>query len=106
MTDDYELSVTENNELYDEYLSIVNSKNELQAQLDNLVSEINSISCPPIELASPSMKLEQLFCIISILVLLDLSMMKAYTFSINYDSIPAGMSVSNSELLTLQEHPT
>ena len=38
MTDDYERSELENNDLYDDYLSIVNSKNELQAQLDNLIS--------------------------------------------------------------------
>ena len=78
-------------------LSIVNSKNELQAQLDNLVSEINSISCPPIELASPSMKLEQLFCTYQYISPIRLEYDESiYTFSVNYDSIPSGMSVSKS----------
>jgi hypothetical protein len=36
MTDDYELSEADNNQLYEEYSSLLNSKNELQAQLDNL----------------------------------------------------------------------
>jgi hypothetical protein len=50
MTNDYEQSEAENNQLYDDYSGLLNSKNELQAQLDNLISEINTISCPPIEL--------------------------------------------------------
>ena len=62
MTDDYERSELENNDLYDEYLSIVNSKNELQAQLDNLVNEIINFSCPLIQLSESNMVREQLFC--------------------------------------------
>ena len=61
MTDDYERSELENNDLYDEYLGIVNSKNELQAQLDNLVNEISNLSCPTIQLSESNMSNEQLF---------------------------------------------
>ena len=59
MTDDYERSELENNDLYDEYLGIVNSKNELQAQLDNLVNEISNLSCPTIQLSESNMSNEQ-----------------------------------------------
>ena len=97
MTDDYELSVIENNELYDEYLSIVNSKNELQVQLDRLISEINEINCPPIDLASSDMITEQLFCtfeeINKIIFNWDESV---YEFSFIQDSIPNGISIIKS----------
>ena len=97
MTDDYELSVTENNELYDEYLSIVNSKNELQVQLDRLISEINEINCPPIDLASSDMRTEQLFCtfeeINKIIFNWDESV---YEFSFIQDSIPDGINIAKS----------
>ena len=54
MTNDYELSEQYNNELYEDYLALVNSKNELQARLDNLISEI-SFACPSIEFTNLSM---------------------------------------------------
>ena len=97
MTDDYELSVIENNQLYDEYLSIVNSKNELQVQLDRLISEINEINCPPIDLASSDMRTEQLFCtfeeINKIIFNWDESV---YEFSFIQDSIPDGINIAKS----------
>ena len=96
MTNDYEEALTENDELYDEYLSLANSKNELQVQLDNLVSEINSTSCPPIELADLEMTAEQLFCtsqaISPIKLLYDESI---YSVSFFQDSIPQGLRVVN-----------
>ncbi len=94
MTNDYEEALTENDELYDEYLSLTNSKNELQVQLDNLVSEINRLSCSPIELSSSDMLTEQLFCtweqINPIVFEYDESV---YSFSFIQDSIPQGISI-------------
>ena len=96
MTDDYERSELENNDLYDEYLSIVNSKNELQAQLDNLVNEIINFSCPLIQLSESNMVREQLFCtgqpISPIKFLYD---NQVYSFSYVQDSIPQGIRVVN-----------
>ena len=96
MTDDYERSELENNDLYDEYLSIVNSKNELQAQLDNLVNEIINFSCPLIQLSESNMVREQLFCtgqpISPIKFLYD---NQVYSVSYVQDSIPQGISVVN-----------
>ena len=97
MTNDYEQAELENSDLYDEFLSIVNSRNELQAQLDNLVNDINSISCPPIEVTSATMKFEQLFCTYEYIDPIRLEYDETiYTFSVNYDSIPAGISVNKS----------
>ena len=96
MTDDYERSELENNDLYDEYLSIVNSKNELQAQLDNLVNEIINFSCPLIQLSESNMVREQLFCtgqpISPIKFLYD---NQVYSVSYVQDSIPQGIRVVN-----------
>ena len=96
MTDDYERSELENNDLYDEYLSIVNSKNELQAQLDNLVNEITNFSCPLIQLSESNMVREQLFCtgqpINPIKFLYD---NQVYSVSYVQDSIPQGIRVVN-----------
>ena len=96
MTDDYERSELENNDLYDEYLSIVNSKNELQAQLDNLVNEVINISCPLIQLSESNMVREQLFCtgqpISPIKFLYD---NQVYSVSYIQDSIPQGIRVVN-----------
>ena len=96
MTDDYERSELENNDLYDEYLSIVNSKNELQAQLDNLVNEIINFSCPLIQLSESNMVREQLFCtgqpISPIKFLYD---NQVYSVSYVQDSIPQGIRVIN-----------
>ena len=96
MTDDYERSELENNDLYDEYLSIVNSKNELQAQLDNLVNEIINFSCPLIQLSESNMVREQLFCtgqpISPIKFLYD---NQVYSVSYIQDSIPQGIRVVN-----------
>ena len=96
MTDDYERSELENNDLYDEYLGIVNSKNELQAQLDNLVNEISNLSCPTIQLSESNMSNEQLFCtgqrISPLKFLYDETI---YSLSFIQDSIPNGISVIN-----------
>ena len=96
MTDDYERSELENNDLYDEYLGIVNSKNELQAQLDNLVNEISNLSCPTIQLSESNMSNEQLFCtgqrISPLKFLYDEAI---YSLSFIQDSIPNGISVIN-----------
>ena len=96
MTDDYERSELENNDLYDEYLSIVISKNELQAQLDNLVNEITNFSCPLIQLSESNMVREQLFCtgqpINPIKFLYD---NQVYSVSYVQDSIPQGIRVVN-----------
>ena len=96
MTDDYERSELENNDLYDEYLSIVNSKNELQAQLDDLVNEIINFSCPLIQLSESNMVREQLFCtgqpISPIKFLYD---NQVYSVSYVQDSIPKGIRVVN-----------
>ena len=96
MKDDYEQAESENNDLYDTYLSILNSKNELQAQLDNLVNEINSISCSAIQLSDPNMNKEQLFCtaqpISPIKFLYD---EEIYSVSYVQDSIPQGIRVVN-----------
>ena len=96
MTDDYERSELENNDLYDEYLGIVNSKNELQAQLDNLVNEISNLSCPTIQLSESNMSNEQLFCtgqrISPLKFLYDEAI---YSLSFIQDSIPSGISIVN-----------
>ena len=96
MTDDFERSELENNDLYNEYLRIVNTKNELQAQLDNLVNEISIFSCPIIQLSESNMSKEQIFCtqqrIRPLKFLYDESI---YSFSFIQDSIPDGISIIN-----------
>jgi len=96
MTNDYEQSEAENNQLYDDYSGLLNSKNELQVQLDNLISEINTISCPPIELFNSDMVTEQLFCtaqsINPIKYIYDEAI---YSLSFIQDSIPQGIRIVN-----------
>ena len=94
MTNDYEQSEAENNQLYDDYSGLLNSKNELQAQLDNLISEINTISCPAIEYSNSDMKSEQLFCTFEIIdpIKFDFDD-EIYTLSFIQDSIPWGVSI-------------
>ena len=98
MTDDYDEAITDNDELYDEYLSLQSSKTELQVQLDNLVSEINIVSCPPIEYSNSDMASEQLFCtngyITPIEYVFDESI---YSFSFIQDSIPDGINIIKSD---------
>ncbi len=94
MTNEYEEALTENDELYDEYLNLINTKNELQVQLDNLVSEINSISCPPIEFTSSSMKSEQLFCTFEEINPISFEFDESvYAFSFIQDSVPEGITI-------------
>jgi surface protein len=94
MTDDYEQSEAENNQLYDDYSGLLISKNELQAQLDNLISEINTISCPPIEYSNSDMKSEQLFCTFEIIDPIKFDFDDdIYTLSFIQDSIPQGVSI-------------
>jgi hypothetical protein len=76
----------------------VKNKNELQAQLDNLISEINTISCPPIELASPFMMTEQLFCTYQYINPLKFEFDESvYNFSFTQDSIPSGIVISKTQ---------
>tara|TARA_B100001057_G_scaffold434679_1_gene464488 strand:- start:84 stop:1715 length:1632 start_codon:yes stop_codon:yes gene_type:complete len=98
MTDDYELSEADNNQLFEEYSSLINSKNELQAQLDSLVSEINSISCPPIEYSNSDMKSEQLFCTNGFITPIEYAFDESvYSFSFIQDSIPNGITIIKSD---------
>ena len=97
MTNDYELSEQYNNELYEDYLALVNSKNELQARLDNLISDI-SLSCPPIEFTDLDMASEQLFCTNGFIKPVEYSFDETiYSFSFIQDSIPDGINIIKSD---------
>ena len=92
--DDYEQSQDDNDQLYDEYLSLQTSKAELQVQLDNLVSEINSVSCTPIEYSNSDMRSEQLFCTHELIDPINFEFDESiYAFSFIQDSIPQGISI-------------
>ena len=96
MTNDYEQAELENSNLYDEYLSIVNSRNELQAQLDNLVNEI--IICPNIEYSDIDMTSEQLFCTNGFIKPIEFVYDESvYSFSFTQDSIPNGINIIKSD---------
>ena len=98
MTNDYEQSEADNNQLYDDYSGLLNSKNELQAQLDSLVSEINSVSCPPIEYSNSDMKSEQLFCTNGFITPIEYAFDESvYSFSFIQDSIPNGITIIKSD---------
>ena len=78
------LSEQYNNELYEDYLALVNSKNELQARLDNLISEI-SFACPSIEFTDLDMASEQLFCTNGFIKPIEYSFDESiYSFSFNF----------------------
>ena len=97
MTNDYELSEQYNNELYQDYLALVSSKNELQARLDNLISDI-SFSCPSIEFTDLDMASEQLFCTNGSIEPIEYSFDETiYSFSFIQDSIPDGINIIKSD---------
>ena len=94
MTNEYAEAIDENDDLYDQYVSLQTSKIELQVQLDNLISEINIISCPAIEYSNSDMKSEQLFCTFQEIDPISFDYNESvYAFSFIQDSIPEGITI-------------